>query len=125
MGIAMDDPLDYLFWRGEILQILYWLRGESLGENVAPNDLEPFLSLDESNILYCLKQMQDDGFVEHVSGSLEQFALTALGIEEGGRLFADEFEELTRQGHGECNNPLCECKTLGPEYCLSNIPHDH
>jgi predicted transcriptional regulator len=121
----MADPLDYLYWRGEILQILYWLRGENLGESASPADLEPFLGIDEQQIQSYLDQLEVDGFIDRSEETRDRYFLTDLGVEEGGRQFADEFEELTRQGHGECNNPLCECKTLGPEYCLSNIPHQH
>jgi hypothetical protein len=125
MGTAMDDPLDYLFWRGEILQIMFWLRGENLGESAAPGDLEPFLGIDEEKVLNYLEQMKSDGFLEHPEEAQDRYILSPLGLDEGGRIFTDEFEELTRQGHGECNNPLCECKTLGPEYCLNNTPHVH
>jgi hypothetical protein len=121
----MDDPLDYLFWRGEILQIMYWLRGESLGANVTPADLEPFLGRNESDVRGYLEQMLLDGFVEHPQVDVNRYTLTRVGVDEGGKQFAEEFEEPTHQGHGECNNPLCECKTLGPEYCLSNTPHAH
>jgi hypothetical protein len=121
----MDDPLDYLFWRGEILQILYWLRGEQLVESASPETLEPFLGIDEQEVQAYLEQMKADGYVDSTEETPLCYFLTAMGVEEGGRQFADEFRDLTKQGHGECNNPLCACKTLGPEYCLSNTPHNH
>jgi hypothetical protein len=35
----MDDPLNALYWRDELLQLLYWFRGEGLGDTVTAGDL--------------------------------------------------------------------------------------
>ena len=39
----MSDPLDDLFWKEEILQIIFWYLGEGLGSSVSAADLRPFL----------------------------------------------------------------------------------
>ncbi len=36
VGQASADALDALYWRAEILQALYWMRGEGLADAVAP-----------------------------------------------------------------------------------------
>jgi hypothetical protein len=120
----MDDPLDMLYWRDELLQILYWFRGEGLGEAVAPHELLPFLSIDELVLQRHLDHLSDDGYASRLQGEPTRYCLTEWGVAEAGRRFADEFADMTGQAHGECNNPSCSCKTLGPEACISR-PHGH
>lgn len=120
----MDNPLDALYWRDELLQILYWFHGEGLGDSVAPGDLLPFLNAEEQPIVQHLDRLVEDGYATRKDGPPARYALTELGIREGGRRFADEFAGLTGQAHGECNNPDCSCKTLGPEACAARI-HAH
>lgn len=113
----MDDPLDALRWRDEILQMLYWFHGEGLGEVVTPDDLVPLLGADVELVHGQLQRLVDDGYVTLAEGETERYRLTEWGIKEGGRRFVDEFAGLTGQGHGECNNPNCSCQTLGPAAC--------
>lgn len=115
----MGDPLDAIRWRDELLQVLYWYRGEGLGEEVTALDLVPFLVADPKLIMGQLEHLAEDGYVTMVEGSPVRYALTELGIKEGGRRFADEFAGLTGQAHGECSNPNCSCQTLGPAACES------
>ncbi len=42
----MTDPLNDLFWKDEILQIVFWYLGEQLGPTVSAADLRPFLDAD-------------------------------------------------------------------------------
>jgi hypothetical protein len=120
----MDNPLDALRWRDELLQILYWYRGEGFGDQVAPRDLMPFLSMEEPLIQQHLDGLVEDGYATREDGAPPRYTLTELGVKEGGRRFADEFAGLTGQAHGECSDPNCSCKTLGPEACAARI-HAH
>lgn len=113
----MDDPLDDLFWRDELLQILYWFHGEGFGEAVAARELLPFLDAGETLISHHLERLVDEGSVSRVAGQPLRYRLTEWGTQEGGRRFADEFSGLTHQAHLECNNPNCACKTMGPGAC--------
>lgn len=124
MGI-MTNPLDDIFWRDEILQILFWFRGEGLGEAVTARDLVSFLGAEETLVEHHLGRLAEDGYVSRSEDAPARFQLTPWGVEEGGRRFADEFAGLTGQAHGECNNPNCSCQTLGPEACASRQPHVH
>ncbi|HWQ12205.1 MAG TPA: hypothetical protein VNL77_05360 [Roseiflexaceae bacterium] len=117
-----DDPLEALSWRDELLQILYWFRGEGLGDAVAPADLLPFLNAEESLVARHLERLVDDGYATRTAGAPPRYQLTELGVKEGGRRFADEFAGLTGQAHGECNDPSCACRTLGPAACESRAP---
>ncbi len=119
----MADPLDAIRWRDELLQVLYWFRGEGLGESVAPQDLTTFLGADVEVVRRRLECLVEDGYVVAVDDSPARYRLTEWGAKEGGRRFADEFAGLTGQAHGECNNPSCSCQTLGPEACESRAAH--
>jgi len=115
-----DNPLGDLYWRDEILQILYWFRGEGLGEAVTPQELQVFLDGAEAAIQEHLERLAGEGYVLRLDTLPPRYQLTELGVKEGGRRFADEFSGLTGQAHGECNNPNCSCKTLGPAACESH-----
>ncbi|GAC1638191.1 MAG: hypothetical protein NVS4B8_03770 [Herpetosiphon sp.] len=121
----MDDRRDHMYWRDEILQILFWFRGEALGESVTPRELTTFLNTDEDVVSYHLERLTCDNYVTRDDGPPVRYQLTDWGITEAGRRFADEFEGLTGQAHGECNNPNCSCRTLGPSACASHTPHSH
>lgn len=103
------DALDALYWRSEILQAMYWMAGERLASDVDPLELAMFLAAPPATVHRQLNQLADDGFVEVAPGRLARYRLTALGTQEGGRSFRDEFEGLTRSGHGECG-PGCWCQ---------------
>jgi hypothetical protein len=122
---TLDNPLDAVYWRDELLQILYWFRGEGLGEVATPQDLLVFLDANEALVRQHLDRLVDEGYVTCPDGVPGRYQLTELGVNEGGRRFADEFAGLTGQAHGECNNPRCSCKTLGPAACEAHAPHSH
>ncbi len=97
----------------EILQVMYWLRGEKLAAEVTAQGLTRWLGLDAGAIASLLLRMAGRGWVEARGGPEGSYALTPRGVREGGRRFADEFAELTRPGHGECGDPDCECQRTG------------
>lgn len=107
---------NHIFWRDEILQLLFWMRGEGMGEAQAPGAMARFLNIEEALLMPHLAQMADDGFLEMKGNGV---ALTELGQKEGARRFHEEFEPLLSQGHGECNDPNCDCHQFGPEHCHS------
>ncbi|MGI8912855.1 MAG: hypothetical protein ACR2JY_03515 [Chloroflexota bacterium] len=125
--IAHD--LDALYWRDEMLQILFWFRGEQLGDAVRPCDLLAFLAAEETFVQQQLDQLAEEGYVVRETREGDEgamwYRLTDWGAREAGRHFADEFAGLTGQAHGECNNPNCSCQTLGPEACASHTAHAH
>lgn len=126
-AFAMDSALDALYWRDELLQILYWFRGEGLGDAVAPGDLIAFLGAGEALVRRHLERLAEEGYVTRQPDASPdgpvRYQLTEWGRKEAGRRFADEFAGLTGQAHGECNNPTCSCQTLGPDACASRAAH--
>jgi hypothetical protein len=101
--------LDALFWRDEILQALYWLQGEGLADGTDAPSLARLLVADEAIIAQELERLTAGGYLDYVPGPPACFQLTEMGRLEGGRRFADEFEGLTQQAHGECA-PGCWCQ---------------
>jgi len=92
--------LQALYWRSEILQVMYWLRGEGLGEVVDPPLLERFLGVDAELGVGYLDQLVADGYLERVETG---YVMSPIGLEEGKTEFALSFTDLTRPGHGECS----------------------
>ena len=101
------DALGSIYWRDEILQLMYWMAGEGIGSEFTLSDLRKFLHNEEEVLIENLEDMVFDGLLERAGG--DKYALTALGRKEGGRRFADEFEEMLRPGHFECDEPDCDC----------------
>src|SRR5216683_315044 len=87
-----SDALRALYWREEILQVMFWLKGEGLGERANWPMIERFLGVE----------------VRIGSAYLDRL------VEEGGRIFSEEFADLTRPGHGECG-PDCWCHSSPDE----------
>jgi hypothetical protein len=105
------SALDELRWRDEILQALFWMRGEGLSEQITAPELGRFLAADESIIVRVLAALVEDGYLDTLDnpGLPGAYRLTPLGVQEGGRRFQDEFGGLTQQAHGECG-PGCWCQ---------------
>lgn len=105
----------------EVLQILYWLRGEGLQADAAVADLRRFLDGSDEDLTTVLERLVRTGLVARTApdASAARYALTAEGVREGGRRFADEFADMTKPGHGECGDPECECHRTGsPADCV-------
>ena len=98
----------------EVLQVMYWLRGESLAQDVTAADLARFIGSSEAELNGLLERLALLGLVHLVPGSVDpRYALTDAGVREGGRRFADEFADMTKPGHGECGDPECDCHRTG------------
>jgi hypothetical protein len=102
-----SPALRALYWRSEILQVMYWLRGEGLGDVADAALLERFLGVDAAVGVGYLDQLADDGYLDRVPGG---YALSRSGLEEGKTEFALSFADLTRPTHGECSAD-CWCKS--------------
>lgn len=101
--------------RDEILEVLYWLRGEGLHEEVRPRDLRPFLDLDSASVSGHLEALAAAGLVERRGGDVRgsgdpAYRLTETGASEAGRRFVESFAELLGQGHGTACAPDCDCQ---------------
>ena len=102
----------------EILQVMYWLRGENIAQEVGSHDLSKWIGLGATEIEPILIEMLGARLVERVvvdSGvqeGLPRFRLTSAGVHDGGRRFADEFADLTKPHHFEHSDSDCDCDSL-------------
>ena len=113
-----------LHLRDEILQVLYWMRGENLGDDATADQLGVFLA-QTAGLDQVLHWMASEGWIE-LGLRPGAWKLTGLGATEGGRRFTETFADagLGSQGHGACA-PGCDCETLGPEHCeVHNHAHE-
>jgi hypothetical protein len=110
MTILADGKtaLDALYWRAEILQAMFWMRGEGIDTEVSPRGLAEFLAVETSLVEAQMADLSAEGFLRASHSSPLRYELTETGIAEGGRSFQDEFAELTHAAHYECA-PGCWC----------------
>ena len=95
-----SDALRALYWRDEILQLMFWIRGEGFGDAIDPALLERFLGVQAEVGIRYLDHLVGEGLLEAAGHG--HYRLTEEGHRHGARVFADEFADLTKPGHGEC-----------------------
>lgn len=101
-----QDEIDNLKSRDEVLQVMFWMTGEGLGDEFSINDLRKFLQREQTVLARDLELMVSSGLLESRNA---KFALTEQGKMEGARRFADEFDSMIKPGHFECDEPDCDC----------------
>lgn len=118
-----SDRLRALYWRSEILQVMYWLRGEGFGDIVDAELIERFLGVDAKIGITYLELLVDEGYLEKHG---EYYGLSPTGLAEGAAEFASSFSELTKAAHGECS-PDCWCHASAEEAeaCVAERAEHH
>lgn len=120
-----SDALKQLYWRSEVLQVMYWLRGEGFGDQVDPSLLERFLGVEADIGIQYLDRLVEEGFLERTG---DRYSLSEMGRREGALEFATSFSELTRPTHGECSAD-CWCHNSPDEAAACQAEragaHDH
>lgn len=119
------DSLDSLFWREEILQVLYWMQGEGLAEAVPVSRLLSLLSTSTPNLLLHLQKNIEAGYLKTNDDEVNENSsvqLTAEGKKEAGGIFRNAFEGMQKGGHGECGHDCEFCYHEGEklEDCVHN-----
>lgn len=109
------DPVSALRCRDDILQAMYWMRGEGFGEEADAASLVSFLALDETLLREQLDILIEEGCLEESGG---RYRLSDLGAKEGGRRFADEFSGLQQMAHGECGPECPHCQGISRDACV-------
>ena len=97
--------LDALRIRDEVLQAMYWMRSEGLSAAPTAAELARFLAVPVETLIPYLDRFVADGYLESAEGG---YGLTETGTTIGKRTFADEFADMTRPTHGECDDD-CWC----------------
>lgn len=98
--------LQDLYWRSEILRVVYWLRGEGYGDLVDVGLIEQFLGVDAATGMTFLDCLVDEGLLVRDGN---WYALSARGWRKGEEEFATAFSDMLRPTHGECS-PECWCQ---------------
>lgn len=97
--------LESLRVREEVLQAMYWMHAEGLDSTPSAEQLARFLAVPADVLAPYLELFAAEGYLERVG---ERYRMTPTGEETGKRTFAEEFADLTRPGHGECDED-CWC----------------
>lgn len=108
-GPFEGELTERLFWRDEILQAMYWMRGEGLGDVLTARGLSGLLDANPVRIHDELQRLVTDGLVDEEPGGDGGYLLTELGMELGRQSFEDEFAGMTGSAHGACG-PGCDCR---------------
>lgn len=117
LHVPKSEALQKLFWRSEILQVMYWLRGEGLGDVVDAALLQRFLGVDAHIGVAFLDRLVDEGYVERADHG---YSLSERGLAEGATEFAMSFVDLTRPAHGECSDDCwCHASVEEAEACAA------
>ena len=113
-----SEALAALYWRSEILQVMYWLRGEGFGDVVDPELIERFLGVDAAIGMTYLDRLAEEGYLVRDE---DWYALSEFGLEQGALEFASSFSDLTKPTHGECSDDCwCHASVDEAEACLAH-----
>ena len=108
--------------QSELLELLYWLQGEGFGDDATIPHMLRFVGWPEAEVRRVLERLVERG---DVAVQDDVYTLTVLGRSEAARRFADDFAEMMKHGHGECDDPDCDCHD-NPESCVSrSVAGDH
>lgn len=120
-----DERTDPIARQDELLELLYWLEGEGIPGAATLAGMARFLARPSAEVEEAIARLVERGDVER-SGDAE-FRLTSTGRKEAARRFAEQFAGMTGQGHGECNDPTCDCHTNpeGAAACHAERAHRH
>jgi len=123
---AGDDAVSDIKRRDEVLELLYWTEGEGFSGASTLEAIARFLTHERAAVLRTLADLTTRGDVVHdlATGA---YRLTEIGRKEAARRFAEEFAPMLNQGHGECNDPNCDChsdpKAAAECHAARHSPH--
>lgn len=101
-----------LYWRDEILQLVFWLDGEGFRAELDAGVLERFLGVGAQQARGHLDRLAAEGLLSrHADG---RYRLTEAGERHRARIATNETDGLTEPGGGECG-PTCWCRVSAEE----------
>lgn len=109
-----EEGLAALRCRDDILQAMFWMRGEGFGEATDARGLSRLISAEEGIVAAQLEVLAADG---HLERDGDCYRLSLSGRHEGGRRFADEFAGLQLTAHGECPPDCPHCEGIARDGC--------
>ena len=102
----MNNTLDELIYKEEILEICFWYQGEGFGNKFTAQALGPFLNQPTERVEMVLQELCGTGRMEQTASGSYQFL--EAGTKEGGQLFIESFKNRI--------NKLKKNVTLTDEY---------
>jgi hypothetical protein len=107
-----SESLRVLYWRSEILGVVYWLYGEGLGDIVDIGLISQYLDVDaHENLSTYLDLLVGDGSLVRDG---EWYALSARALADGEAQLATAFTDLVHPVLNECDDE-CWCQTSAAE----------
>ncbi len=107
-----SEALRVLYWRSEILGVVYWLYGEGLGDLVDIDLIRQYLEADpRENLAYYVDLLVQDGSLVRDG---EWYALSARSLAEGEAQLATAFSDLIHPVSNDCDDE-CWCHTSPAE----------
>jgi len=121
-----SEQLRVLYWRSEILQVVYWLHGEGLGDLVDIDLIRTYLGVDppgvdvHQNLSIYLDLLVADG---SLVGDGDWYALSARSLADGEAQLATAFTDLVRPVRSGCDEACwCRASTAEAEACARSLP---
>ena len=111
-----SEALRALYWRSEILRVVYWLYGEGLGDLVDTALIRRYLGVDahESLSTYLDRLVEEGSLVRDG----DWYALSERGRAEGEVELATAFTDLVHPVLGECYDECwCHMSAVEAEAC--------
>jgi hypothetical protein len=110
-----SEALRDLYWRSEILRVVYWLHGEGFGDLVDVPLIAHFLGDGGEEGIGYVDRLIDDGYLVRDG---EWYALSARGLQEGEAEFATAFSDLLHPTSGACSAECwCQASPVEAEAC--------
>lgn len=110
------SELERLRVRDEVLQAMYWMHAEGISSTPRATELARFLAVPAETLTPYLDGFAGDGLLVRDGGG---YRLTAEGESLGKRTFADEFADMTKPTHGDCDeNCWCHDSPEAAASCL-------
>lgn len=86
--------------RDDILELLFWMRGQGFADSLSVGEVARFLTHAEDDVAASLEKLAALGALERDG---DRYRLSAEGLPEARRRFVDDFRDMLADGHGECN----------------------
>ena len=110
-----SEPLRVLFWRSEILRVVYWLYGEGLGDLVDLELIRQYLEADpRENLAHYVGLLVQDGTLVQDG---EWYALSDRALATGEAELATAFTDLVRPVAGCSDDCWCSTSPAEAEAC--------
>ena len=119
-SIPKSEALRAVYWHSEILRVMYWLRGEGLGDLVDVPMVRRYLDIPAGECHVRLAELEAG---ESVVRDGEWYALSAEGLAEGEVEYATIFADLARPAHGACSDECwCGISSAEEQACGASRP---